>query len=83
MVKFKKRKFLKYGSNNFNGMQWAMKKGIFVDVFQRKIDLMELKLKNKMVLDVGCGNGGNVFRFSPVCKEIYGIFVTGYQITDI
>ena len=57
MIKFKKRKFLKYGSKNFNGMQWAMKKGIFVDDFQRKISLMEFKLKDKVVLDVGCGDG--------------------------
>jgi len=65
----------KYGGSNFHGMRWAYYKGVFVEDFERKIKLTKKRLVNKVVLDVGCNDGKNVFRFSSIVKEIYGIEV--------
>ena len=63
----------KYGSSNFHGMRWAHSKGIFIEDFERKLELTRKGLRDKIVLDVGCNDGKNVFRFSDVAKEIHGI----------
>ena len=71
----KKRDNPRYGTESFHGFRWAHSKGIFVEDFERKIELTKRRLNGKIVLDVGCSSGKNVFRFSNIAKEIHGIEV--------
>ena len=46
------------------------------------MDLTELNLKNKVVLDAGCGSGYTTNYFSQFTKEIYGIDISEKDIEE-
>jgi ubiquinone/menaquinone biosynthesis C-methylase UbiE len=64
----------------FDGYNWLKKRGEYKDEWKRKMDLIESKIKNKIVLDAGCGTGGAINYFSNFCKEIYGIDISRENI---
>lgn len=44
------------------------------------MDLMNIRLINKIVLDAGCGEGDKTVFFSKITKKIYGIDINGNSI---
>jgi len=54
----------------FNGDEWAISKNIISDPFKTKMALMYPKLKDKIVLDAGSGEGGKALYFSEVARKI-------------
>ena len=61
---------------NFSGTDWARKKGVEVDIYNRKMFLMKRKMKNKVVLDAGSGFGTKADFFADTAKEIYGLEIS-------
>lgn len=57
----------------FDGNRWARKKGIDLHNWKNKMDSMEKRIRNKIVLDAGCGDGEKIDYFYQRAKEIYGI----------
>ena len=72
----------KYARGNFNGFRLAHSKGVFVEDFTRKLDLTSKHISGKVVLDVGCSYGKNVFRFADISKEIHGIEILEESISS-
>lgn len=70
------------GKVKFNGIEWIKKKGLYVNNWKRKMDLTEDKLKNKVVLDAGCGSGYTTNYFSQFTKEINGIDISKEDIEE-
>ena len=66
--------------NKFNGIDWIKKKGIPVNIYREKMNLMNIRLINKIVLDAGCGEGGKAVVFSKITKKIYGIDINRNSI---
>jgi ubiquinone/menaquinone biosynthesis C-methylase UbiE len=57
----------------FDGVEWLERKGLFECSWQRKMDLTERNLEDKVVLDAGCGIGYETHYFSRAAKEVHGI----------
>ena len=60
----------------FNGTTWARNKGVAVDNWERKMELMKKQLKGKIVLDAGSGLGGKTKFFAKETKQIYGLEIS-------
>lgn len=59
-------------NREFNGDEWAKKKGL-PDTWKIAMDLIERNLKDKIVLDAGCGHDLKANYFSKVAAEIHSI----------
>jgi ubiquinone/menaquinone biosynthesis C-methylase UbiE len=57
----------------FDGLQWAKNKGFFVNNWKKNIDQIATKVKDKTVLDAGCGTGYDTHYFAGIAKNIIGI----------
>jgi 2-polyprenyl-3-methyl-5-hydroxy-6-metoxy-1,4-benzoquinol methylase len=66
----------------FNGFEWAKEKGLCVYSWKRRVHLIERNLKDKVVLEAGCGLGWKVNHFSRLAKEIHGIDISEEDVRE-
>ena len=36
----------------------------------------------KIILEIGCADGGTLFAWTKICPEVYGITLPGYEVND-
>jgi len=66
----------------FDGVEWLERKGFSVSTWKRKMELTERNLRDKVVLDAGCGAGFETNYFSQLAKQIHGIDVSKRDIEE-
>ena len=64
----------------FDAHEWLKEKKIYRDDYMRKMDLIQEKIKNRIVLDAGCGKGYKTNYFSKFANKIYGIEIDNKNI---
>jgi len=54
----------------FDAHEWLKEKKIYRDDYMRKMDLIQEKIKNRIVLDAGCGKGYKTNYFSKFANKM-------------
>jgi len=66
----------------FDGFEWLKKRNLYISEWKRKMELMEEKVRDKVVLDAGCGTGYETHYLSNFAKEIHGLDINGKNIEE-